>query len=171
MHTHEYDIENDDTVEYDENGWTKGNPYLVTPSPSPQRQSLVTHNKYESHEIPELSAVSSDSYSEDTNNDNNISYQNSTASKTMSSTVDSFFTPPRTERGKGTKGSSPEHFLDGISRGSAHTGVSQDSGNSSISDLKIKKRMIERSFERKFNIFPKVVEVSPNASLERIPIC
>ena len=158
MHTYAYDIVDDDTVEYDENGWTKGNPYLVTPSPSPQRQSSVTHNKYKNHDSPDTSAMSSDYCSEDTNNDKNISYEQSLASKTMSSTVDSFLTTPQIERGKGSNGSSPEHhFLDGISRGSVNTGVSHGSETSSISDLKFKKRMIERSIERRFNRFPRLV--------------
>jgi hypothetical protein len=41
------------------------------------------------------------------------------------------------------------------------SGVSFMSGSSSIAELKLKKRMLERSFVSKYAIFPEVVQLDP----------
>mmetsp|Transcript_1365 Transcript_1365/g.2480 ORF Transcript_1365/g.2480 Transcript_1365/m.2480 type:complete len:198 (+) Transcript_1365:201-794(+) len=57
---------------------------------------------------------------------------------------------------------------EGLSRASPNThfsGVSYSSGNSSIPDLKIKKRQIERAFERRFPRYPMVLTLASSSSL------
>lgn len=53
---------------------------------------------------------------------------------------------------------------EGLSRASPNThlsGVSFSSGNSSISDLKLKKRQIERAYERRYPRYPLMVSLPP----------
>jgi hypothetical protein len=162
MHTREYDIIDDDTVEYDKTDLNKDTAYSVNP-PSPN------HKASSGYDIHALSPVSSDSGTEDNKID--VSFKTATTATTVPTTPNSFSTPRSTRR------KSVQHSLmDGLSRSSPSfsniTGVSYGSENSSISDLKIKKRQIERSFELKYSVFPKTVEVSessPNISLENFP--
>jgi len=153
MHTREYNIIDDDTLDCEDNNLNNCYTYFAPPSPSPNLKSSE-------YGIPELSPVSSDSGSkEDRNNDKDVSFETIT---TLHTTLDPYITPPCSARRK--KESVQHSFMDGLSRSSPSTGnisgVSYASENSSILDLKIKKRLIERTFERNFNVIPEIVEVS-----------
>jgi hypothetical protein len=101
--------------------------------------------------------------------------------------VDYSATPPRSRRPRDVKiqeknvsfetsttlnttmGTAEDSVLleEGLSRTSPNThlsGVSFSSGNSSISDLKIKKRQIERAYERRFPRYPLVVSLASSHS-------
>lgn len=157
MHTHEFDIVeeeeeaaavvDEDFFDLVENESHEKQDYSSTPSNSPLHQPLTTTTERPSEES--LSGHS----------DKNISFETST---TMNTSLDSM----HTKREPFTADDSV--MEEGLSRASPNThvsGVSYSSENSSISDLKLKKRLIERNYERRFPRFPSVVSLSSSNSL------
>jgi methylglyoxal synthase len=137
--------------------------FFTLQSPSVVTYKLAQKKVIASHSAEETRAslmnrltCSSDSGTEDNKID--VSFKTATTATTVPTTPNSFSTPRSTRRKK----ESVQHSLmDGLSQSSPCfsniTGVSYGSENSSISDLKIKKRQIERSFEMKYSVSPKTV--------------
>lgn len=164
VHTYEYDIVDDDTIDLD------GDAYRFDSSPrktSPMnKKKIVTPRKNKMEKfagLPSLSPISmqsskSGSVSGQRNTPTrdthlkDISFQTNT---TVGTDLDSL--PPN----------SPLHAMhadtaisiaDSQTPSSNATGVSYSS-NTTISDLKDKKRLLERSYEKKFQQFPRIVDL------------
>lgn len=176
IYTYEYDIIDDDTIDLD------GAAYRFDSSPrktSPMNKKKVitpTKNKIDKFAgLPSLSPISiqsskSGSASAQINTARrdshlkDISFQTNT---TVGTDLDSL---PGNSPLKALHMDTAISIADSQTPSSNATGVSYSS-NTTISDLKVKKRQLERSFEKKFEQFPRIVELGvdgrPTSSLSR----